>query len=181
MKKLRCMVLALMLCLPGIGAGAEEMIRSIIEDPGEPEYICVFLEDDTLEILSWWNRTEKEALLIPASLHGHAIVAIGERAFIMKEGLVSVTIPEGVTTIGRQAFASCPDLVTVTIPDSVTTIGRGAFYYCVHLASVNIPASVTEIGEDAFGACYELTLTVSQDSYAEQYCKDHGLNYQYAE
>ena len=178
MKKLLCMVLALTLCLLGIGTWAEETVRATLQDH---EYICAFLEDDTLEILSWWNRTGKETLIIPESLHGHSIVAIGYRAFLMKNGLVGVTIPDGVKTIGDQAFVSCPDLVTVTIPDSVTAIGRGAFYYCTHLASVNIPDSVTEIGKDAFGACYDLTLTVGRDSYAEQYCKDNGLNYQYAE
>ena len=178
MKKLLCIVLTLTMCLLGIGVWAEEMGRPSLWDSG---YVCAFLEDDTLEILSWWNRTQEETLLIPKALHGHAIMAIGYRAFVMKEGLVSVTIPEGVKTIGDQAFASCPDLVTVTIPASVTTIGRAAFYYCVHLASVNISDSVTEIGKDAFGACYDLTLTVRRGSYAEQYCIENGLNYQYAE
>ena len=61
----------------------------------------------------------------------------------------------------------------------VTTIGDRAFYYCSSLTTVTIPESVTAIGVRAFFGCHNLTLTITRDSYAEQYCKDNGLTYQY--
>ena len=66
-------------------------------------------------------------------------------------GLISVTIPNSVTTIGTFAFAYCSGLTSVTIPNSVTTIGDYAFLNCRGLTSVTIPNSVTTIGNNAFG------------------------------
>ena len=64
--------------------------------------------------------------------------------------VISVTIPEGVTTIGDNAFSQCLHLTSVTILDGVTTIGDNAFDVCNSLASVTIPVSVTSIGSSAF-------------------------------
>ena len=64
--------------------------------------------------------------------------------------LVSVSIPDSVTSIGESAFAGCSALASLTIPDSVTSIGEGAFAGCSALASLTIPSSVTSIHEEAF-------------------------------
>ena len=40
-----------------------------------------------------------------------------------------VVIPEGVTAIGELAFRDCKDVVTVHMPNSVTTINRSACNY----------------------------------------------------
>lgn len=41
-----------------------------------------------------------------------------------------VAIPDGVTGIGKYAFYFSTSLMSVTIPNSVTTIGPGAFSGC---------------------------------------------------
>ena len=38
---------------------------------------------------------------------------------------------------------------------------------------------VTSIGDEAFSGCSSLTLTVSRDNCAAQYCKENGLDYTY--
>ena len=91
----------------------------------------------------------------------------------------SYDIPDGITSIGDYAFLLCNSLTSVTIPDSVTSIGDYAFYCCNSLTSVTIPNSVTTIGEDAFADYGFLTLTVARGSWAEQWCKDNGMNYTY--
>lgn len=91
------------------------------------------------------------------------------------------SIPQGIEEIGGYAFAYCGSLTAVTIPDSVTTIGYRAFFDCESLTAVTIPDSVTTIGGGAFAGCPNLTLTITRDSYAEQYCKDKGIAYQYAD
>ena len=78
------------------------------------------------------------------------------------------------------AFSGCADLTSVTIPDSVIIITDFAFSYCSGLTSVTIPDSVTGIGPDAFWGCEELTLYVSEGSYAEQYAKENEIPYVFA-
>ena len=47
--------------------------------------------------------------------------------------MISITLPESLTTIGSGAFYGCSGLTSITIPESVTTIGYNAFYDCVNL------------------------------------------------
>ncbi len=77
-------------------------------------------------------------VVIPNTINGKTVVAIGEHAFqnsvfagygtfeFYGMGLTSVVIPEGVTSIGNEAFSG-NKLTSVTIPSSVTTIGSRAF------------------------------------------------------
>ena len=64
---------------------------------------------------------------------------------------------------------------------SVTGIGDRAFSFCFNMAEVTLPDGVTNIGDEAFYGCGSLTLTVSRDSEAEQYCKENDLTYAYAD
>ena len=82
---------------------------------------------------------------------------INNNAFQNCNGLLSVTIPTGVTSIGGSAFSGCSSLVSVTIPSGVTSIGGSAFFGCTSLASITIPTGVTSIGGSAFSGCSSLT------------------------
>ena len=68
----------------------------------------------------------------------------------------SYTIPNSVITISNSAFRGC-DLISVRIPDSVTTIGIHAFSYCKNLTSANIPNGLTNIAGSTFAHCENLT------------------------
>ena len=78
-------------------------------------------------------------------------------AFYGITSLISVSIPDSVTSIGQYTFAACTSLTRVTIPSSVTSIGSNAFSGCTSLTRVTIPSSVTNIGGSAFAACASLT------------------------
>ena len=53
------------------------------------------------------------------------------------------TIPDGVEIIGASMFASS-NLVSVSIPNSVTSIGSHAFYGCIELTSIKFRGSEAE-------------------------------------
>ena len=93
-----------------------------------------------------------------------SVTSIGDRAFYGCTSLTSVTIGNSVTSIGYGAFSDCTSLTSVRIPDSVTSIGDYAFYYCTSLTSITIPDSVTSIGEEAFFNCYKLVEVINKSS-----------------
>ncbi|MBQ3419724.1 MAG: leucine-rich repeat protein [Erysipelotrichaceae bacterium] len=68
----------------------------------------------------------------------------------------SYEIPNSVTSIAS-AFRYCLSLVSITIPDSVTSIGHSAFSGCSSLTSIAIPDSILSIDECAFCDCFGLT------------------------
>ena len=74
--------------------------------------------------------------------------------------ILSVSLPNGLTTIGKYAFADLDEVTTITLPNSVTTIANCAFYGCKKLATLNL-GKVKEIGSNVFYYCDALaTLTL---------------------
>jgi len=64
--------------------------------------------------------------------------------------IISVTIPNGVTSIGDRAFRGCENLNSITIPASVTSIGKDAFYGCTSLTAKDID-KINTISKIALG------------------------------
>lgn len=92
-------------------------------------------------------------VLIPATLGGYPVVAVGDRAFLNQTSLTSVTVPEGVREIGWFAFSGCIALERVEIPSNVRAIAYGAFQNCSDT----------------------LTVVCSVGSYAEAYAQSYGM------
>ena len=86
----------------------------------------------------------------------YIIISIGSGAFHKCENLMSITIPNSVTSIESGAFSDCISLASVEIPSGVTEIGSRAFRGCVGLTSVVISNGVTKIGYEAFSGCTSL-------------------------
>ena len=87
------------------------------------------------------------SVVIPES-----VSSIGSRAFSNCKNLTSVTIPESVMSIGFEAFASCNSLTSVIIPESVRVIEESAFH-ATSLQAIEIPKNVKKIGKMAFRNC----------------------------
>ncbi|XMB72031.1 leucine-rich repeat protein [Mycoplasmatota bacterium WC30] len=74
----------------------------------------------------------------------------------------SYQIPNTVEIIIDSAFAYS-QLVSVEIPNTVTSIEGTAFFCCMYLESIVIPDSVTRIGDYVFTACIKLTEYIVDD------------------
>jgi hypothetical protein len=96
-------------------------------------------------------------VVVPNYINGLPVVSVRANAFYQNTTVVSVVLPDSVTSIGDSAFCLASNLVSISIPSSVTTIGDDAFYGCSRLASVAIPDSVTGLGNEAFSYCSNLT------------------------
>lgn len=108
----------------------------------------------------------------------NSVTKIGNDSFAGCKSLNVIDIPDSVVEIGNSSFAGCTDLTDVNIPSSVTSIGYDCFYNCEGLGEVEIPDSVTEIGHGCFYSHYAqhwFTVRCNKGSYAEKYCREHGL------
>ena len=103
-------------------------------------------------------------LEIPTKLDGCPVTTIDECAFEDNEDLISITIPDSVTSIGWQSFSDCTNLKNIKLSNKLKTIGSGAFSYCNNLENLTIPGSVTSIGECAFFNCEHLTSLIIPNS-----------------
>ena len=92
---------------------------------------------------------------IPASINNLPVIGIGASAF-SGTSLISITIPNTVTSIGGGAFQNCGSLTSATIPDGVTNIEEFAFAFCSNLVGVAIGSHVTGIDPYAFEYCGRL-------------------------
>ena len=95
-------------------------------------------------------------VVIPESIDGRKVTAVGDGAFKRSSVLGSVVIPSTVKTIGSSAFKNCRNLRSVTLGSGVETIGGSAFLGCSALQSIYIPPSVRHVGGYAFAYCTEL-------------------------
>ena len=117
------------------------------------EYNEIFyntISDSTAEVhfQTWWGFSgyQHDTIVIPPTVdyngRTYRVVGIVQSAFIDFTSLITVSIPNTVTTIGISAFANCTNLSKVLIPSSVQTIGSAAFAYCTSLKEVTCLAPI---------------------------------------
>lgn len=86
-----------------------------------------------------------------------------------RKNMISVSVPQGITSIRDYAFAFCKILQAVSLPDTLKTIGACAFANCTALTSVTIPRSVYAIGMTAFGGCTSLQTVTMHNRFQNEY------------
>lgn len=92
---------------------------------------------------------------------GPALTAVPNNTF-QESGIVSVVIPENITSVGQYAFYNCKSLKTVTMHDGVTSIGSKIFQYST-IEEFTVPMGVTNIPQDCFHGCTSLTTVTMGD------------------
>lgn len=77
---------------------------------------------------------------------------IGPEAFMTKDTLQRIEIPEGVKAIGENAFFNCSNLKEVILQSTLKIIKKNAFTYCEKLQHIVIPEGITKLNA-TFGYC----------------------------
>jgi hypothetical protein len=132
-------------------------IAKVINDAGK--YVSLDLSGSPLTTIPYEafydTDTYKGCETLVSIIIPNSVTSIEYGAFTNCTSLTRVNIPNSVTSLS--GFTDCTNLASITIPNSVTSIGSDAFNYCTNLASVTIPDSVTSIGAGAFNNCDSLT------------------------
>ncbi|MBQ7871212.1 MAG: leucine-rich repeat protein [Oscillospiraceae bacterium] len=93
---------------------------------------------------------------------------------IFEKCVALTTVTGNFTTIPVEMFRDCDGMVSFTVPDGVTSIGKYAFYGCDLLESVIVPATYNApsltVGEEPFKTCKLCTgFTVAEGCTALKY------------
>ncbi len=108
------------------------------------------------------HECQDEDIIIPEIYQGLPVTAIGYAAFSGGE-MVSVEMPDSISSIADNAFQNCYRLERVKLPANLRTIGSWAFSGTA-LTELYIPENVSAIGREAFHHCESLR-SISVDPY----------------
>ena len=123
---------------------ADITLNGIYLSSGDGGYVVIGYEDGI------------SSLVIPESIDGVPVVAIGERAFRDCSTLKGdVVLPKSIVAIEKEAFMNADGLNgRIYFPQSLKVISDRAFYGCQSLqGDLIIPDSVETIGDEAFSYC----------------------------
>ena len=123
---------------------ADITLNGIYLSSGDEGYVVIGYEDGI------------SSLVIPESIDGVPVVAIGERAFRECSTLKGdVVLPKSIVAIEKEAFMNADGLNgRIYFPQSLKVISDRAFYGCQSLqGDLIIPDSVETIGDEAFSYC----------------------------
>jgi len=94
-------------------------------------------------------------------------------------GLISLAIPDNVTSTTYQSFASNSNLTTVTIGNSLGNIAGFAFRNCTSLSTLSCTATdAPTLGTTPFNGCTSLTKIIVPNGATQSYKnKGNGTTY----
>ena len=127
----------------------------------ESDFNVIQNPDNTITIAGYNGNVKN--MVIPETLYGLRVTAIGREAFLRK-GLTSVLLPDTLVTIGDYAFANGISdvsstysgqrntLTEILIPNSVMQIGEGAFQGYIFGSAVGNIQEGGELTKVSFGS-----------------------------
>ncbi len=108
-----------------------------------------FLFDESTGTVTGYTG-ESTDIVIPETIAGVAVKAIGDKAFTMSDNghasvkITSISLPNALESIGEAAFTNTL-IESINIPATVKSIGENAFYYCAALETVTFGDGIGEM------------------------------------
>lgn len=130
-----------------------EKNSSIVSSAAELDFKTSINEDGTIAVYGYTGTDEK--VIIPPTIDGKNVTAIGKCCFEDNLTIKEVVLPDTIRIIDYKAFANCKNLETINFPDNLETIGDYAFTTCHSLKSIDLK-NVKKLGECAFQLCISL-------------------------
>lgn len=163
--KLAAMLFAAALCI--MPANGETITYYNNENPDDilnssQFEIDSYLETATLTKFQDWYYDEN--VVIPETFEyggtTYTITAIGANAFFSEyddyDDILTLTIPETVTTIGVKAFSNLKSLEVIRLPQDLKEIASDTFTNCISLEEINFPEGLETLNEYACHNCTSL-------------------------
>ncbi len=112
--------------------------------------------------LTDYGKTLTE-FIIPDSIDGVTITAIGKFVFNSRTTVTSVIIPDSVTSIDNNAFSVCSALSYIKLPKNLRVIHDYTFLGCGSLTTIELPENLKAVGSYAFFSCRNLSNVIFND------------------
>lgn len=120
--------------------------------------------DGNIEIVYYKGANDANGrIMVPGTIDGCPVTAIGERVFTDLTKIVEITLPDSLTSIGKYLFNNCSSLTEITLPNNITSIEEGTFKYCRSLTKINLPSKLITICNYAFAGCSALSEIILPD------------------
>ena len=94
----------------------------------------------------------------------NSVTTLPAWAFFQCTAISEVLLGDGIVTVPQNCFRGCTALRSIIIPGSVETIDESAFQGCSSIAEITIPSNVTRIEDSAFVGCKALSHITFSDS-----------------
>lgn len=144
----------------------EEIIKTKIQKYYEKNKKYVALVEDSEEYIKANKTMEKINSAINSvsfsqgvslNLISTDITEIEDNAFKNNANLISVELPNTLTSIGIDAFNGCKNLVEINFPSALINIGASAFFSCKSLQEADLSyTKLTELSGQTFYDCGKL-------------------------
>lgn len=99
-----------------------------------------------------YNKNNNTLLIYPAGKDGRIIIeegtSIAPYAFSGVDKPIEIVLPD--TDIASYTFGDFAGLVSIVVPEGVTSIGNNAFYGAINLKTITLPSTLISIGSSAF-------------------------------
>lgn len=87
-------------------------------------------------------------------------IAIPQYLFQDCKDLVSVALPNTITSIEKYAFENCSNLIDISLNEGLEKIDVGALRDCKNITSIKLPSTLKSLGSQAFAHVYLETLEI---------------------
>lgn len=125
---------------------------------------CFVLVEGTLRFLPE-QHDGSPIVVIPETVGGQTVTAIGADAFAGCDTLTTIVLPETVTAIHPRAFAGCGALRGLFLPEGTVMIGPEAFKGCKKLEALHVPSTMESIAPGVFDDCASLSYIFFSDAH----------------